>query len=431
VEGLIIAHTKTHFKLLQKQVYQQPVLLLNLFMRFRFLLFLILLSPTVVMAQSGMIKGKVMSTDLQIPLNEASVFLTNSTYGTATASDGTFTLANLKPGQYELVVSYVGYESYHQTIMVAQDVTNLKIDMHLKSYGLGEVSVVSHKFSKENFAMFLKYFLGTSLNAKQCRIANPKVVDLYYNQNDKVLEGHSDDFILIENRALGYRLKYLLNSFKYDGINEIISYGGQPLYEDLKGSKSQKERWHKAREDAYYGSSMHFYRSLLHNELAAQGFKIYHLVRTPNPERPPQYMIVKKIDKFEAQGNIDSANYWKRLYNLRKYIETLGTLPLLPEDILTPTDRPDIFGFTFPHNLYVIYTKKLDEMVDDKIYRPLDMKNFMVSIITLYTKYAFFDLNGVVISNKATLYEGAWARNKIPEMLPVDYAPDDKKAKLN
>lgn len=417
--------------MLQKQLYQQPVLLLNLSMRFRFLLFMVLLFPAVAMAQSGMIKGKVMSTDLQIPLNEASVFLTNSTYGTATASDGTFTLANLKPGQYELVVSYVGYESYHQTIMVAQDVINLKIDMHLKSYGLGEVSVVSHKFSKENFAMFLKYFLGTSANAKQCKIVNPKVVDLYYNTNDKALEGHSDDFILIENRALGYRLKYLLNSFKYDGINEIISYGGQPLYEDLKGSKTQQAKWHKAREEAYYGSSMHFYRSLINNELAAQGFVLYHLVRTPNAERPPQYLIVKKIDKFEAEGNRDSLIHWHNLYNLRRYIETLGTLPLLPEDIMAKTDRPDIFGVTFPGCLYVVYTKKLDELPDEQIYRPLNMKNFMVSIITLYTKYAFFDLNGVVISNKATLYEGAWARNKIPELLPVDYAPDDKKAKLN
>jgi hypothetical protein len=400
---------------------------INLSMRFRLCLFLLIALPAVLMAQNSLIRGKVISTDLQMPLNEASVFLTNSTYGTATSSDGSFTLSNVKPGQYELVVSYVGYESYHQTIMVGRDAIDLKIEMHLKSYGLGEVAVVSHKFSKENFAMFLKYFLGNSANSKLCKITNPKVIDLYYNQNDKALTGHSDDFILIENRALGYRLKYLLSGFKYDGINEIISYGGQPLYEDLKGSKAQLLRWHKAREEAYYGSGMHFYRSLMNNELASQGFIMYHLVRTPNPERPPQYLIVKKIDKFEAEGNRDSIIKWHNLYNLRRYIETLGTMPLLPEDIMGKTDRPDIFGFTFPGCLYVVYTRKLDEFKDDLIYRPLSMKNYMVTIITLYTKYAFFDLNGVVISNKSTLYEGAWARDKIPEMLPVDYAPDDKK----
>lgn len=397
-------------------------------MRLTLYLFLLVLLPGVLMAQNGMIRGKVTSADLQVPLVEASVFLTNSTYGTATAKDGSFILPNVKPGQYELVVSYVGYESYRQTIMVTpQQPIDLTIQMHLKSYGLGEVAVVSHKFSKENFAMFVKYFLGTGQNARQCKIANPKAVDLYYNANDKTLTGHSDDFILIENKALGYRLKYLLNSFKYDGINEIISYGGQPLYEDLKGSKSQLARWHKKREEAYYGSSMHFYRSLMHNELASQGFIVHHLVRTPNPERPPQYLIIKKIDKFEAEHNIDSANHWKQLYNLRKYIETMGNLSLMPQDIMQRTERPDVFAITFPNCLYVIYTKKHDDMTEDRIYRPLDMENYMVSIITLYSKYAFFDLNGIIISDKSTLYEGAWARNKIPEMLPVDYAPDDKK----
>lgn len=400
-------------------------------MRFRFYLLLFVMLPAMLMAQSGLIRGKVTSADLQMPLNEASVFLTNSTYGTASASDGSFTLANVKPGQYELVVSYVGYDSFHQTIMVSQgSVITVNADMHLKSYGLGEVAVVSHKFSKENFAMFLKYFFGDTPNAKQCKIVNPKSVDLYYNSFEKSLTGHSDDFMIIENKALGYRLKYLLNSFKYDGLNEIISYGGQPLYEDLKGGKSQQAKWHKAREDAYYGSSMHFYRSLMHDELKDQGFLIYHLVRTPNPERPPQVTIVKKIDKFEAGGQIDSANRWRHLYNLRKYIETLGTLSLTPEDVMVKTERPDIFGISFPQTLYVVYTKKHDTFNDDLIYRPLSMENFMVTIITLYTKYALFDMNGVVISDKATLYEGAWARNKIPEMLPVDYAPDDKKPKL-
>lgn len=396
-------------------------------MRFRFYLFMCLLLPAIAVAQNGTIKGKVISVDLQTPLVEASVFLSNATYGTATANDGTFTLSNVKPGQYELVVSYVGYESYHQTIMVTATPINLNIEMHLKSYGLGEVTVTSHKFSKENFAMFVKYFIGTSENAKQCKITNPKIIDLYYNAGEKTLTGHSDDFILIENRALGYRLKYLLGGFKYDGINELISYGGQPLYEDMKGSKAQIAKWHQKREDAYYGSSMHFYRSLINNELASQGFVLHRLVRVPNADRPPQYVIVKSMDKFAAAGNRDSLIHWQRLYNLRKYNENLGSLSLIPDDIFMHTDRPDVFGIKFPNCLYVIYTKKHEDHSDDMTYRPLNMENYQVTIITLYNDYAFFDLNGVVISNKSTLYEGAWARNKIPELLPIDYSPDDKR----
>lgn len=403
-------------------------------MRFRFYLLLLILFPTVLMAQNGLIKGKVTSADLQMPLNEASVFLTNSTYGTASASDGTFTLANIKPGQYELVVSYVGYDSFHQTILVSQgSVITVNADMHLKSYGLGEVSVVSHRFSKENFAMFVEHFLGVSQNARQCKILNPKAIDLYYNESDKVLKGHSDDFIIIENRALGYRLKYLLDEFKWDGIEGITSIGGQPLFEDLKGSKAQLALWHKKREETYHGSSMHFYRSLIANEVASEGFIMYHLVRSPNPARPPQHVIVKTIEKFVAQRNRDSVIHWQELYNLRKYIETLGTLALVPDDVYERLNA-DLFAIHFPGCLYVVYTKKHDTNNNDLIYRPLTMDNYQCTIVTLYGKFARFDRNGVVVGgdgeSKSTLNEGAWADNLMPELLPVNYVPDDKKPKL-
>jgi hypothetical protein len=396
-------------------------------MRFKLYLLLFLLMPAALMAQTGMIKGKVMSADLQAPLSQASVFLSNATYGTATASDGTFILENVKPGQYELVVSYVGYDSYQTTVLVGSGTITLNIEMHLKSYGLNEVNVVSHKFSKENFAMFTKYFLGTTENAKQCKILNPKIVDLNYNRFDKTLTGYSNDFIIIENRALGYKLKYLLSEFKFDGINEIITVGGRPVYEDLKGSKSQLIRWHKAREEAYYGSSMHFFRALKDDDLYAQGFIIYRLYRRPNHNRPPQFQIIKKIDQFQATGPQDSLNYWINLHNLRRYQEDLLKPPLFRNDIFFKTDSAGIFGLTFQDNLYVVYTKKHDEKPNSEVYRPLDMENFAVTIVTLYTKYAFFDLNGIVMTNKSTLYEGDWADRKIPELLPVDYAPDDKK----
>ena len=397
----------------------------NKIMRKWWLLFVLLIVAQCTHAQNGTITGKVMSADIQIPLAKASVFLSNATFGTATQNDGSFTLANVKPGQYELVVSYVGYDSYHKTIMVNGGTINLDIEMHLKSTTLDVVNITVHKFSKENFAMFVKYFIGTSANSAKCRIMNPKSIDLYYNKLDKVLVGHSDDFIIIENRALGYRLKYLLNSFKYDGIKEIISYGGQPLYQDMKGSRSQLAIWRKAREDAYYGSSMHFYRSLITNMVDSNGFRIYHLNRRPNPERPPQITLIKKMDKYEAEGNIDSLNHWRELYQLHRYIETLDWRPIGTSEISGTTREPGVYGIAFPDCLYVVYTKKLDEVRDDELYRPLNMPNYMVTILTLNAKVAFFDSNGVVFSNDTPLYEGSWARNKIAELLPVDYAPDD------
>ncbi|OCX53696.1 hypothetical protein BEL04_05215 [Mucilaginibacter sp. PPCGB 2223] len=394
-------------------------------MRFVFYLMLGMLLPVYVFAQDGTITGKVTSADLQMPLAKASVFLSNATYGTSTESDGSFALRGLKPGQYELVVSYVGYDSYHKTILVGPAPINLTIELHLKSIGLTEVSVSAHKFSKENYVMFLKYFLGTSANAKQCKILNPKVIDLNYRRNDKILEGHSDDFIIIENRALGYRLKYLLEEFKFDGVENLVSIGGQPLYEDLPGSKSQLAKWKAKREDTYYGSAMHFYRSLIKNDLDAQGFVMYRLIRRPNPDRPPQAVIVNRLDHFEAIRNYDSLRRWQQLYNMKRFDENLIEHPIPLNEILHTTDSAGIYAVALSTNLYVVYKRKHDTVIDTQLYRPLDMDDSMVSIVTLYKGYAFFDRNGIILSGHDVLNEGAWARDKMPELLPVNYEPGD------
>jgi hypothetical protein len=73
----------------------------------------------------------------------------------------------------------------------------------------------------------------------------------------------------------------------------------------------------------------------------------------------------------------------------------------------------------------VIYTKKHEEEEMKDIYRPLDMPNYQVSIITLYKPYAVFDMNGSIISAQSTLIEGTWSKSKIAEMLPVDYVPGE------
>jgi hypothetical protein len=154
---------------------------LKVLLSMRFVLYLLIavMLPQFVFAQDGAtITGKVTSADLQIPLAKASVFLSNATFGGATDNDGNFALRNVKPGQYELVVSYVGYESYHKTILVGSAPINLNIAMQMKSIGLAEVTIGVHKFSKENYAMFMKYFLGESANARQCKISTCLITGL-------------------------------------------------------------------------------------------------------------------------------------------------------------------------------------------------------------------------------------------------------------
>lgn len=374
----------------------------------------------------GTITGKVVAKSSQKALAKASVFLSNATFGTASDEDGDFTLSGVKPGQYELVVTMVGYEDYTQTIIVGKDPIKIKAEMEPKVTELREVVITNGGNWKLNYEKFLKNFVGTSDDAKKCRILNPKDINLINHKTKKYLEGFSYDFIDMDNYAIGYKVKILLKAFKVDELNNIISWQGKVLFQEMAGTPEQKKKWADRRREIYYGSSMHFYRSLISNRLDDEGFQIMILQRKPNARRPPQELIQQKLDKFQMV-NRDSLKYWIDMQNLPKYDEKLIRQPLTAAQITRRTDMDGVYAMAFPQYLYVIYTKKMETFDFIDLYRPLDMPNYQTSVITLYKPYALFDTNGTVFASTSTLYEGSWTLSKAAELLPVDYSPEDDK----
>jgi hypothetical protein len=249
---------------------------------------LFILFPVLLFAQGGVISGKVVRMDTKGALGKASIFLSNSSYGTISNDDGTFTLNGVKPGQYELIVTSLGFEDFSQTVMVGKDPIKIDAQMLPKVTALHEVVITTPANWKRNYEMFLKVFLGESDNARKCKILNPHDITLVYHKSNKTLEAWSDEFIEIENRALGYKVKFLLKSFKYDEINSIISWEGKILYNEIAATAVQKRVWEAKRNDIYYGSSMHFFRSLQNAKVDQEGFVMYILMRRPNPYRPAQ-----------------------------------------------------------------------------------------------------------------------------------------------
>ena len=271
--------------------------------------------------------------------------------------------------------------------------------------------------------MFVRNFIGTSENAKLCKVLNPHAVYLIYHKKTQTLEASTDEFLEVENRALGYKVRFLIKEFESSSLTSIIRYQGQVLFEELKGSEGQKKKWQEKRRQAYFGSSMHFFRALYQQHLQEEGFVIRQLQRKPNSKRLPDEILQQKYAKFNRSNNRDSVNYWNEKSQEPRYIENLIKQPLHEEDVLRRTEQSGLFALIFPDCLYVVYTKKSDPNNLDNVYWPLDLESNATSIITLYAQYALFDLNGVVISPQSTLYEGDWANDKLAELLPVDYTP--------
>jgi hypothetical protein len=393
-------------------------------MRFSWLI-LLLFFPIITLAQNGIITGKVTRADTKAPLPLANVFLSNTTSGTSTSSDGTFTLSHLKPGQYTLVVSILGYEDYSTTVSVEQDPINLNIELSAKVTELREVIVTTPANWKKNYDEFVKEFIGTDDNAKQCYVLNPRSVNLIYHKPQQELEAYTDEFLVVDNMALGYRVKFLVKEFTNSKLTGITGYSGQRLFQALPGSKKQLEEWKKKREEAYYGSPMHFYRSLYTGKLDSDGFVVMKLTRQNNVNRPQEIVIQQKIKKYNDGHSRDSLTYWINMENTSKYFhEHLDRNPQPLNTFLFRTKQDGIYAVNFSDCLYIIYTKKHETSDFKDLYRPLDMETYETSVVTT-TKTYFFDTNGVVFGDAAPLYEGTWSKSKLSDLLPVDYTPGD------
>jgi hypothetical protein len=110
-----------------------------------FLIFTLL--TTVAFAQNGSISGKVIDLKSSETIVGANVVIEGTTVGAATDLDGNFTIANVKPGTYTMIVSFVTYKTQNipDVVVEAGKRTNLEISLAEDVAELQEVVVTAKK----------------------------------------------------------------------------------------------------------------------------------------------------------------------------------------------------------------------------------------------------------------------------------------------
>ena len=111
------------------------------------ILFSLLLLPTIMLAQTGKIKGKVTDLTSGEPLIGANVLVVGTSLGAATDVKGEYTIFNLQAGVYEVKASYIGYQTITLTnVRVNTDLTTeLNFQLPGEGISVGEVVVVSER----------------------------------------------------------------------------------------------------------------------------------------------------------------------------------------------------------------------------------------------------------------------------------------------
>ena len=237
------------------------------------------------------IKGIVKEKETAQPVAGASVFLNNTSIGTATNAAGVFEL-NMPSGKFDLVVSSIGYETYTTTI-TTETPNLLNILLLPKAKELETVIIEPvEKNGWENWGkFFIENFIGTSDFAKQCTIKNYKTLRFRNSKKAGTLTAFAAEPLIIENKALGFTIHYQLEEFKFDFNTKYLTYLGYPFFKPMKGSTRRQKKWSSNQFSVYEGSIMHFMRSIYRNTLIKEGFEIRRLQKQANLEKER----VKKI----------------------------------------------------------------------------------------------------------------------------------------
>jgi hypothetical protein len=107
---------------------------------------LLLILSELAIAQTGIIKGTITDSKTSESLIGTTVLIQGTTQGTITNFDGEFIIPKVNPGKYNLVISFISYETQILQIDVARDrETVLNVSLQPATLDIGEVQVVAKK----------------------------------------------------------------------------------------------------------------------------------------------------------------------------------------------------------------------------------------------------------------------------------------------
>lgn len=349
--------------------------------------FIAVLISSISFAQ-GNLSGTVVDAETKQPLEGASVFAQNTTKGTTTNKEGFFKF-HLEKGGYEIIVSFTGYASRTINLQELSADRTFNLELEKADNTMGEVIIKNtnevpdgwEKYGK----FFIEHFIGSTPNADSCSLLNPEALKfLYFKRNDR-LKVLATEPLQIQNRALGYNMRYELDSFVHFFKTDLNSYRGKCFYQLMDGDELQQANWKKARNATYVGSRLHFLRSYYDSTLSEQGFTV-----DLNREGSTQFDRLK--------NPYDTTYYF---FN----------------------DSTSVAELYFPAKASITYENKAPEKRYLQQYKlPLNVP-IQISYIDL-TDAIEIKTNGYFTEQKSWINQGYWSWKNLADQLPYDFEPE-------
>ena len=388
---------------------------------------MLVLLPAVGWAQAS-VSGLVRDSVTQAPLPFASVFLANTTLGVTTTEQGRFSFANVPPGTYDIVASYVGYRLAKQTVVVGSAPLQLVLQPGPAASRLGEIVVRPRPNRAAEYQKFVELFLGRTAFSRQCRIHNPDNVLVDYDPTENVLTASAYQFVQVDNQALGYRIKYYGLQFSTNFKSHLLRFYGQPVFEEMRPRNArQQQRWQANRAAAYHGSLTHFLTSVRGGNLTAEGFVARRLRIVPNPhfaraDSLRRQLLRRRLGVALTPNETDSLTRW----HLVPWGNSLLYTAPLPLDSLrrVSADGAHVF-LRFSDHLQVSYLREApDPFYPGPRGAPgTPAARQQVSELVPLRRETEILPNGQLANPLGVFTDEYWGFEKMGEFLPVNYLP--------
>ena len=309
------------------------------------------------------VTGTIVDSKTGAGVEGANVFLNKSSIGNFTSRDGSFALADIPNGFFDLIVVKQGYELFSSKINIE----------NAKSYALKlKISPVGYKkrgtkgFKKKVPINILNYVHSkfTIQQADSFQWVNPEVMRFVKKSEDTFIS--TEKPLQFENSLTGYKVLFYMLPHQ---INTDSGLQGYFWFNPLSPvSHQQYTQFEHYRKKHYNGSQKHFLAALFANKLSNEGFCLRDNM---GKDRTPSVIDVRSMPGYRSI-NLNQAK----------------TISFYPAQQVT-----DFY----------------DRLLLEK------------SSIVKYDSNILVNEQGVLLNGNSILFSGTLAAQHFPKMLPIDF----------
>lgn len=249
-------------------------------MNFRILIFgtigMVMLSCMLpLFSQGHTLEGVVFDRETRKPVSLATVYINGTSIGTITDLQGNFRLNHVML-PCELIVSHVSYTVERIALRDFSQTKGFQLLLEKKIVALREATIIHDNLREEYLKRFRKWFLGDEHEKYGAEILNDSSLQILIGENEE-FNVEATLPIKIRLPVTGYILTVDLVTFDLRYSEDIDGYHcsilGYYFFEPVDvRSRRELRMLARARAEAYYNSSMHFCKSLYHNQLIQNGY---------------------------------------------------------------------------------------------------------------------------------------------------------------